>query len=220
MSIESCATMRLVEARNDGRLGDREAASLDRHVATCAACRAHSADLPRLRELASEPTSPQTPLQQQRSRARLLYEAARIDEPRHAAPSATPSAPAAPTSTPRLGQASTPTPTQSAAATPAEPVAIATPAPEPPKVDPGATDFADAVHLFERGDYPSAARHLADFSKAHPEDGRAEDAAFRGILSLQRTGKTAEAAAAAQRYLQAYPAGYRRAEAARIAEKR
>ena len=86
MSIESCETMRLVEARYDGRLGEREAASLDRHVATCAACRAHAADLPRLREIATAPIAPQTPLQEQRSRAKLLYEAARI-EPRNAAPS-------------------------------------------------------------------------------------------------------------------------------------
>lgn len=90
----------------------------------------------------------------------------------------------------------------------------------PLRVDPGATDFADAMHLFERGDYPSAAKRLSDFSKAHPDDGRGEDAAFLGILSLQRTGKTAEAAAAAQRYLQAYPKGYRRAEAVKIASQR
>ncbi len=86
MSIESCETMRLVEAKFDGRLGEREAASLDRHVATCPACRAHAEDLPRLRALAAEHDEPSTPLQQQRSRARLLSEAARI-EPRRAAPS-------------------------------------------------------------------------------------------------------------------------------------
>jgi TolA-binding protein len=401
MSIESCETMRLVEAKYDGRLGEREAASLDRHVATCAACRAHEGDLPRLREIAAAPIAPQTPLEQQRSRARLLSVAARI-EPRNAAqsrprwatglllaaamfaaaflgwtlrapmtaqlikssepartalvvparsaapvvasvattrlattvapergarfaqrsadgaetvtldegaatfavrplaanerfviktadgeielrgavarveaegsrvrrvtvtegkaevrysgaifelnagsswsppldvaPTAAPTtAPAAPTSDPRLGRASIAAPSPVAAAPraaskPPAPVAIVTPSPapfaaaEPPpapaKAEPGATDFADAVHLFERGDYPSAARHLAEFSKAHPDDGRAEDAAFLGILSLQRTGKTADAAAAAQRYLQAYPAGYRRAEAAKIAATR
>ena len=66
MSIETCETMRLVEARYDGRLGEREAASLDRHVATCAACRAHAEALPRLREIAVEPIEPRTPLEQQR----------------------------------------------------------------------------------------------------------------------------------------------------------
>ncbi len=404
MSIESCETMRLVEAKFDGRLGEREAASLDRHIATCPACRAHAEDLPRLRALAAEHAEPSTPLQQQRSRARLLSEAARI-EPRRAAPprptwatglllaaamlvaafagwslrapltaqtphgapsepantsivatpatpmqqqparlattvapergarfaqqsaggaetvtldegaatfavrplaagerfiiktadgeielrgavarveaagskvravsvqegkaevryggavfelsagsawsppvpaptpavdpslNAPPNTPApAPIAAPRLGRASiqaagsTPaarvaskpvTPTAAEAHT-SEPVAPAAAPPEPPKVDPGATDFADAVHLFERGDYPSAARRLAEFSKAHPDDGRAEDSAFLSILALQRTGKTAEAAAAAQRYLQAYPNGYRRAEAVKIAAK-
>jgi TolA-binding protein len=405
MSIETCETMRLVEAKFDGRLGEREAASLDRHVATCPACRAHAEDLPRLRAIAAEHAEPSTPLEQQRSRARLLSEAARI-EPRRAAPArpswatglllaaamlvaafagwslrapltaqtspsepakssialapatpmqqparlattvapergarfaqqsaggaetvtldegaatfavrplaagerfiiktadgeielrgavarveaagsrvravsvqegkaevryggavfelsagsawsppvAAPSPPVDPSPTaapnaspnaspnalsaadPRLGRASLhatgATPTARGASKPApsvaearasEPVAPTATPPEPPKVDPGATDFADAVHLFERGDYPSAARRLAEFSRAHPDDGRAEDSAFLGILALQRTGKTAEAAAAAQRYLQAYPNGYRRAEAVKIAAKR
>ena len=150
--------------------------------------------------------------------------------PLDAAPTSTstpvsPVAPVATTSDPRLGRASIPAPNAIAVAArgaskPAAPAVAATPLPEPTapaKAEPGATDFADAVHQFERGDYPAAARRLAEFSKAHPEDGRAEDAAFLGILSLQRTGKTADAAAAAQRYLQTYPAGYRRAEAAKIA---
>jgi len=396
MSIEPCETMRLVEARYDGRLGEREAASLDRHVATCDACRAHAEALPRLRAIAGEHPEPQTPLEQQRSRARLLNEAARIEPHRaprsrpawatglmlaaamfaaaflgstlraplssQAAHNASPGEPAStgialtapsiatparfattvapergarfaqrtaagaetvtldegaatfvvrplakgerfliktsdgeielagasvrveaanskvrtvtvqegkaevrysgavfelsagstwsppvdtappasatpavdpatpiPAADPRLGRASIaapgarpvarlavskPTPAPVATTPAVEPV-VAPPA--PPKADPGATDFADAVHLFERGDYPSAARSLADFSKAHPSDGRGEDAAFLGILSLQRTGKTAEAAAAAQRYLQTYPSGYRRAEAVKIA---
>jgi TolA-binding protein len=406
MSIESCETMRLVEARYDGRLGEREAASLDRHVATCEACRAHAEDLPRLRAIAEEHPEPQTPLEQQRSRARLLSEAARIEprglprsrptwatglmlaaamfaaaflgwtlraplssEAAHNAPpsepantsvalnavpvatparfattvapergarfaqrtaagaetvtldegaatfvvrplakgerfliktadgeielagasarveaagskvrsvtvqegkaevrysgavfelsagstwsppvdtatpaSATPAVDPAPTSIPaaaaadpRLGRASIAAPgarpsarvfairpaPAPVAATPAiEPVVapvVAPPAPPIAKAEPGTTDFADAVHLFERGDYPSAARSLAEFSKAHPADGRGEDAAFLAILSLQRTGKTAEASAAAQRYLQTYPSGYRRAEAVKIA---
>ncbi len=140
----------------------------------------------------------------------------------------------APTPDPRLGRASihgagstsaargasTPVAPTAAEAHTSEPFAPAVTPPEPPKVEPGATDFADAVHLFERGDSPSAARRLAELSRAHPDDGRAEDSAFLGILALQRTGKTAEAAAAAQRYLQAYPSGYRRAEAAKIATKR
>jgi TolA-binding protein len=398
MSIESCETMRLVEARYDGRLGEREAASLDRHLATCDACRAHAEALPLLREIATEHPEPQTPLEQQRSRARLLYEAARIEPrgvvrtrpawatglmlaaamfacafagwmlhtpgalgtahnvapnesakaplafpaasvvapmrvattvapergarfaqhtaggaetvtldegaatfvvrplaagerfliktadgevevagasvrveaagskvrsvtvhegkaevrysgaifelsagstwsppvdtapPASAAPAVNPPSTAAVVADPRLGRASitspgarpavrvtakaAPEPITTAPAVKPEPVV---PAAAPAKVEAGATDFADAVHLFERGDYPSAAKRLSDFSKAHPDDGRGEDAAFLGILSLQRTGKTAEAAAAAQRYLATYPSGYRRAEAVKIA---
>jgi TolA-binding protein len=396
MSIESCETMRLVEARYDGRLGEREAASLDRHVATCAACRAHAEALPRLREIANDHPEPQTPLEQQRSRARLLSEAARIEPrgvprsrptwatglmlaaamfaaaflgwtlrapliahnavpsepgstsvalvasaapparfattvapergarfaqrtsagaetvtldegaatfvvrplakgerfliktadgeielggasvrveavgskvrtvtvqegkaevrysgavfelsagstwsppvdtapPASAPPAVDPPAPAAIATDPRLGRASIAAPgarpsprvvvsrpalAPAALAPSSEPVVPVAAPPAPARVDPGATDFADAVHLFERGDYPSAAKRLSDFSKAHPDDGRGEDAAFLGILSLQRTGKTAEAAAAAQRYLQTYPRGYRRAEAVKIA---
>ena len=406
MSIESCETMRLVEARYDGRLGEREAASLNRHLATCDACRAHAEALPRLREIATEHPEPQTPLEQQRSRARLLYEAARIEPrgvtrsrpawatglmlaaamfacafagwmlhtpgaapaannaapvdsakaplafptasvfapmrvattvapergarfsqhtaggaetvtldegaatftvrplaagerfliktadgeieievagasvrveaagskvrsvtvqegkaevrysgaifelsagstwsppvdtapPASAAPAVNPPSTAAAASDPRLGRASITAvgarPAARVAAKAAiqpvittptvkpEPIVPAVAPPAPPKVDPGSTDFADAVHLFERGDYPSAARRLSDFSKAHPGDGRGEDAAFLGILSLQRTGTTAEAAAAAQRYLAAYPSGYRRAEAVKIAATR
>ena len=396
MSIESCETMRLVEARYDGRLGEREAASLDRHVATCDACRAHAADLPRLRAIAEEHPEPQTPLEQQRSRARLLSEAARIEPrglprarpvwatglmlaaamlaaafigwtlrapltahnappsepastnvaltalpvatparfattvapergarfaqrtaagaetvtldegaatfvvrplakgerfliktadseielagasarveavgsrvrsvtvqegkaevrysgavfelsagstwsppvdtapPPSAIPAVDPATPAASAADPRLGRASIaapgarpsarvvsrPAPAPAATTPGSEPVVPVIAPPAPAKAEPGATDFADAVHLFERGDYPSAARSLAEFSKAHPSDGRGEDAAFLAILSLQRTGKTAEAAAAAQRYLQTYPTGYRRAEAVKIA---
>jgi hypothetical protein len=150
--------------------------------------------------------------------------------PASAIPAVEPAAPAV-AADPRLGRASIGAPgarptarvvaTRPApapvAATPAVEPVVAPPAPAIAKAEPGATDFADAVHLFERGDYPSAARSLAEFSNAHPGDGRGEDAAFLGILSLQRTGKTAEAAAAAQRYLQTYPKGYRRAEAVKIA---
>ncbi|MEP7124043.1 MAG: FecR domain-containing protein [Byssovorax sp.] len=397
MSIEPCETMRLVEARYDGRLGEREAAALDRHVLTCDACRAHTEDLPRLRAIAEEHPAPQTPLEQQRSRARLLSEAARIEPrgvprarpawttalvlaaamfaagyvgwllrtpptannaapsepastnvaltapsasaparfattvapergarfaqrteggaetvtldegaatfvvrplakgerfliktadgeislagasvrveaqgskvrtvtvqegkaevrysgavfelsagstwsppvdtaaPASATPAVDPATPAAAAADPRLGRASIaapgarptarvvvtrPAPAPAATTPVNEPVVAAVAPPAPPKAEVGATDFADAVHLFERGDYPTAAQHLAEFSSAHPGDGRGEDAAFLAILSLQRTGKTAEAAAAAQRYLQAYPKGYRRAEAVKIA---
>ncbi len=67
----------LVEARRDGRLGDRESASLDRHLFTCASCRALAADLERLAGLAgSGRIAPLSPLEQRRGRLRLLRDAA------------------------------------------------------------------------------------------------------------------------------------------------
>lgn len=67
----------LVEARRDGRVGDREAASLDRHLITCASCRALAEDLERLASLAgSGRIAPLSPLEQRRERLRLLRDAA------------------------------------------------------------------------------------------------------------------------------------------------
>ena len=67
----------LVEARRDGRLGDRESASLGRHLIACASCRALASDLERLAGLAgSGRIAPLSPLEQRRGRLRLLRDAA------------------------------------------------------------------------------------------------------------------------------------------------
>lgn len=67
----------LVEARRDGRVGERESASLDRHLLTCASCRALASDLERLASLAaSGRIAPLSPLEQRRGRLRLLRDAA------------------------------------------------------------------------------------------------------------------------------------------------
>lgn len=79
-------------------------------------------------------------------------------------------------------------------------------------------DFASAMGLIERGDYGAAAERLDAFSAANPADGRAEDAAFLAIVSLQRAGRSADAAEAARRYLARYPRGDRRAEAEAVAK--
>ncbi len=72
-----CDMAPLVEARRDGRLGDRESASLDRHLIACASCRALAADLERLAGLAgSGRIAPLSPLEQRRGRLRLLRDAA------------------------------------------------------------------------------------------------------------------------------------------------
>jgi TolA-binding protein len=66
----------LVEASHDGRLGEKEQASLTRHLTSCGECREHATELRRLRELARAPRSSVAPLQHQRGRVRLLQEAA------------------------------------------------------------------------------------------------------------------------------------------------
>jgi TolA-binding protein len=71
--------------------------------------------------------------------------------------------------------------------------------------------------MADRGDYDSAAQHLQAFCNAHPDDDRAEDAAFLLVISLQRAGRTGAARAAADRYLALYPKGFRRAHVEAIA---
>jgi hypothetical protein len=67
----------LVEARRDGRLGDREGGSLERHLASCAECRQLDRGLDEVRTLLRKPVGPElTPLEHQRSRLALLRAAA------------------------------------------------------------------------------------------------------------------------------------------------
>lgn len=77
MTEERCTMAPLVEARRDGRLDAREVASVERHLAACAACRALTADSDRLTQVARLPaTGPATPLEHQRGRVALLRAAA------------------------------------------------------------------------------------------------------------------------------------------------
>ncbi len=78
MKLESCSMALLVEAKRDGRLGDRELASIDRHLAACAECTELARDLAEVRVLmrAPSPTRTPTPLELQRGRLKLLREAA------------------------------------------------------------------------------------------------------------------------------------------------
>jgi ferric-dicitrate binding protein FerR (iron transport regulator) len=63
----------LVEAHRDGRLGEREAASLERHLTTCASCRSLSLLLGRMADHLRAPPAPDPdPLTHQRARLRLL----------------------------------------------------------------------------------------------------------------------------------------------------
>jgi hypothetical protein len=86
-----------------------------------------------------------------------------------------------------------------------------------PAEDPSGVAFREGISMADRGDYDAAARLLAAFAAAHPGDDRAEDAAFLVVVSLQRAGRSADAAAAARDYLARYPKGYRRAEVESIA---
>jgi ferric-dicitrate binding protein FerR (iron transport regulator) len=76
MKPEPCSMALLVEAKRDGRLGHRELASVDRHLATCASCAELVSDLSRIRALLRAPTPTPAPLSVQRSRLKLLREAA------------------------------------------------------------------------------------------------------------------------------------------------
>ncbi len=74
-----------------------------------------------------------------------------------------------------------------------------------------AKGFVEGMALVARGDYAAGAEKLEQYRAAHAEDARAEDAAYMAVVALQRAGHPVEAAAAARRYLAAYPAGSRRA---------
>ncbi len=72
MSLETCPMAPLVEAERDGRLGERERASLGRHLATCAICQAAAGRLERIAEHVRKPLGePVSPLVHQRGRLAL-----------------------------------------------------------------------------------------------------------------------------------------------------
>lgn len=83
--------------------------------------------------------------------------------------------------------------------------------------DATSTQFGDAVGAMEKGNYGTATERLEQFAREHPEDVRAEDAAFLAILAMKRSGRDNDAADAARRYLARFPKGFRRVEAEGIA---
>lgn len=76
MNGERCAQTALIEALHDGRLGPSEAASLARHVQTCASCARWQAELVTMRAAIRAPLPAPTPLEHQRARVGLLRAAA------------------------------------------------------------------------------------------------------------------------------------------------
>jgi len=87
-------------------------------------------------------------------------------------------------------------------------------APSPPQAS---RDFAAAMAAIGGGDYGRAAAQLGAFSAAHPTDARADEADYLEAVALQRAGRSAEATAAARRYLAARANGAHRPEARLIA---
>lgn len=73
-----CSMEALVEAHRDRRLGQREASSVERHLVTCASCRAHIEELEHLRALAHDSVPPPhaAEIDHHRGRVKLLREAA------------------------------------------------------------------------------------------------------------------------------------------------
>ena len=74
----SCDMQSLVEARRDGRLGDKESASVERHLQTCDACRAFLADMDVLADLGERAGEmpPLSELEHRRNRLAVLRAAA------------------------------------------------------------------------------------------------------------------------------------------------
>ncbi len=77
MNPAECAQTPMVEALWDGRLGPQEQASIERHLASCAVCTAHQAELARIRGGLRAPLPTLKPLEHQRARAALLRGAVR-----------------------------------------------------------------------------------------------------------------------------------------------
>lgn len=82
--------------------------------------------------------------------------------------------------------------------------------------DGASRDFADALHALSDGDFGASAGKLDTFAAIHPDDPRAEEAAYLKAIALERSGRVDEARAAARRYLDRYPDGAHRAQAQRL----
>jgi ferric-dicitrate binding protein FerR (iron transport regulator) len=118
-----------------------------------------------------------------------------------ATPASVPEETRAPVLSPAAGPVAAPTPTMSA---------------RPP--DRAADEFRAAMTAFDGGDVRGAAARFALFVVDHPDDPRAEDAAYLRVIALQRTGDDGATRRAATDYLARYPAGFRRSEVERLAQ--
>lgn len=79
-----------------------------------------------------------------------------------------------------------------------------------------ADDFVLGMAAFQRGDYAEADRLFASFSTRGSPDSRIEDAAYLRAVAHARAGDSAGAARLAKVYLDTFPNGLRRREAAQF----
>lgn len=100
---------------------------------------------------------------------------------------------------------------------PLRPVEVARPA-RPALRSSAASEFRTAVRLFDGGEFAVAGDAFRGFLVRHPDDSRAEDAAYLLTLALHELGDAAAARVAARDYLARYPDGFRRAEVAALAD--
>jgi hypothetical protein len=75
-----------------------------------------------------------------------------------------------------------------------------------------AIDFRAAVAVLDVGADREAAKAFARFLVNHPQDSRAEDAAYLRVIALQRCGADDEMRSAAREYLRLYAGGFRHTE--------
>jgi len=73
-------------------------------------------------------------------------------------------------------------------------------------------DFRAAIAALRAGDNRGAAAAFTAFLARHPDDSRAEDAAYLRVIAQQRSGAGDDLKRAAQEYLRLYPRGFRRAD--------
>lgn len=92
----------------------------------------------------------------------------------------------------------------------------ASPAPASPRPSSAGDDFARAMSAFSGGHYDRAETLLQTFERAHPRDGRVEDALFLRAIARSRRGNSEGAAALGREYLSRYPKGLRRPEVERL----
>ncbi|MFO0611106.1 MAG: FecR domain-containing protein [Polyangiaceae bacterium] len=119
--------------------------------------------------------------------------------------------------TPSLSTTAAAPPSGAPSTSPAPPTSH-DPSASPSATPPSAGErFAEAMGAFTSADYGRADHLFALFMQDFPRDSRAEDAMYLRAEARLRAGDASGAAAIARAYLGAFPKGFRRPEAERIA---